>query len=143
VERWIEAHPLPDEPPPLAGYLALRAALPAEPGASLEALIEMARVNTSEAGLDPAPLERFDSKKLRPRVRPVLTDNRLHRWEWIAAPDGRWLKTDALDHHAAHDLIGPQDIAWDVAARRSNGTWIRRRPRVWPPPRGRTRICWP
>lgn len=25
------------------------------------------------------------------------------------------MKTDALDHNAAHDLIGCQDIAWDVA----------------------------
>ena len=29
--------------------------------------------------------------------------------------DGRILKTDALDHHAGHDLVGAQDIAWDVA----------------------------
>jgi hypothetical protein len=27
---------------------------------------------------------------------------------------GRLLKTDALDHHAGHDLIGAQDIAWDI-----------------------------
>jgi hypothetical protein len=24
-------------------------------------------------------------------------------------------QTDAVDHHAAHDLVGAQDIAWDVA----------------------------
>jgi hypothetical protein len=30
-------------------------------------------------------------------------------------PNGRWLKADALDHDAAHDLIGAQDLAWDVA----------------------------
>ena len=30
-------------------------------------------------------------------------------------PDGRLLKTDALDHHAGHDLIGCQDITWDIA----------------------------
>ena len=29
--------------------------------------------------------------------------------------DGRLVKTDALDHNAAHDLVGCQDIAWDVA----------------------------
>ena len=31
------------------------------------------------------------------------------------ARDGHLLKTDALDHHAAHDLVGCQDIAWDIA----------------------------
>ena len=32
-----------------------------------------------------------------------------------ALPDGRLLKADALDHHAAHDLVGCQDVAWDIA----------------------------
>ena len=31
-----------------------------------------------------------------------------------STPDGRLLKCDALDHHAAHDLVGCQDIAWDI-----------------------------
>jgi hypothetical protein len=30
-------------------------------------------------------------------------------------PDGRLLKSDAVDHCEAHDLIGCQDVAWDVA----------------------------
>jgi hypothetical protein len=38
----------------------------------------------------------------------------MHPWEWLVCRDGRLLKTDALDHHAAHDLVGCQDIAWDV-----------------------------
>ena len=42
-------------------------------------------------------------------------DGRLHRWEWRRTPDGRLVKTDALDHAAGHDLVGCQDIAWDVA----------------------------
>jgi hypothetical protein len=45
----------------------------------------------------------------------VHTDNRLHLWEWLVLDDGRLLKADALDHSAAHDLVGCQDIAWDVA----------------------------
>ena len=49
------------------------------------------------------------------RVVRVRTDNRLDRHEWLRLADGRLLKTDALDHHAAHDLIGCQDMAWDVA----------------------------
>jgi hypothetical protein len=27
---------------------------------------------------------------------------------------GRQLKTDALHHHAGHDLVGCQDVAWDI-----------------------------
>ena len=49
------------------------------------------------------------------KLNRVDTDNRLHVWEWIATGDGRILKTDALDHSGAHDLVGCQDIAWDVA----------------------------
>ena len=35
-------------------------------------------------------------------------------WEWLVCRDGRVLKCDALDHHAGHDVIGAQDVAWDV-----------------------------
>jgi hypothetical protein len=52
---------------------------------------------------------------LEGRVRRVDTDNRLQPWEWLVLPGGRLMKTDALDHSAAHDLVGCQDIAWDVA----------------------------
>ena len=45
----------------------------------------------------------------------VRTDGRLHPWEWLVLPNGRLLKADALDHHAGHDLIGCQSIAWDIA----------------------------
>jgi hypothetical protein len=55
---------------------------------------------------DPIPLES--------KVRRVCTDNRLHAWEWLVAGD-RLIKTDALDHSAAHDLIGHQDVSWDIA----------------------------
>jgi hypothetical protein len=79
----------------------------------------MARHNAAESlgeawarrvDLRTAGLEAFE-----PRLRRVETDNRLHAWEWLALPDGRLLKADALDHHAAHDLVGCQDAAWDVA----------------------------
>jgi hypothetical protein len=49
------------------------------------------------------------------RVNRVRTDNRLDAHKWLRLPGGRLLKTDALDHHCAHDLVGAQDIAWDVA----------------------------
>ncbi|HEX8470185.1 MAG TPA: hypothetical protein VF633_03655, partial [Brevundimonas sp.] len=34
---------------------------------------------------------------------------------WLRSADGGLLKADALDHDVEHDLIGPQDLAWDVA----------------------------
>jgi hypothetical protein len=45
----------------------------------------------------------------------VDTDNRLHAWEWIVSSGGEIFKTDAVDHSTAHDLVGCQDIAWDIA----------------------------
>ena len=46
---------------------------------------------------------------------PVRIDGRLDCHEFLLLPDDHIVKTDALDHHAAHDLIGCQDIFWDVA----------------------------
>jgi hypothetical protein len=129
VERWIEgARPLDPDAfgrdrllAHLARYLGFRArAFPAAPeaGASLSALHEMARVNTAEA-LGSAAAARLPPERtlagLQARVRRVETDNRLHRPEWLVAPDGRLLKADAVDHAHAHDLVGAQDLAWDVA----------------------------
>jgi hypothetical protein len=48
--------------------------------------------------------------------RPVLTDNKMHAWEWLVTPEGKILKADALDHHGSNDLVGPQDPSWDLAA---------------------------
>jgi hypothetical protein len=56
-----------------------------------------------------------DLIRLERRVHRVETDNRLHAWEWLVLPDERILKADAHDHYAGHDLVGCQDIAWDVA----------------------------
>jgi len=118
VERWIErassASPTPTE---VAGYLATRARPPEGPGASPADLIEMARANIGEA-LGPEAVAAFDS--LAPVLetlpsRAIAIDNRLHEWEWVRDAHGRLFKADALDHCEAHDLIGHQDIAWDVA----------------------------
>ncbi len=125
VERWDEdAVPLdPDRDRAsliahLAGYLGFRARhMPAAPasGATLAELDAMRRQNLGElfsadvAGamsLPPVPPEAM--------VRRVQTDNRLHLWEWLRRPDGRIVKTDAADHCDAHDLVGCQDLAWDV-----------------------------
>lgn len=107
----------------VAAYLRFRArAFPADAsrGASPAALQAMARHNVAEAlgGATAAWFDRWspgDLARLGARMRPVETDNRMQAWEWLVLPDGRLLKADAIDHHAAHDLIGCQDIAWDVA----------------------------
>jgi hypothetical protein len=104
----------------LADYIAFRAhrfPAPGESGASLQALCEMGRHNSIEAlGSDFADAwkrHRSEADRLQGRVRRVKTDNRMHAWEWLANGE-RLLKTDAVDHHAGHDLIGCQDPAWDV-----------------------------
>jgi hypothetical protein len=130
VERWIDGAVSLDQRfgdrarvvEQVGRYLGFRArhfTAGAEQGASLTALAEMARFNTSqtlgeEAARDLDLLLR-GAGLIEGAVRRVETDNRLHAWEWLRTPDGRLLKTDALDHHAGHDLIGCQDIAWDIA----------------------------
>ena len=130
VERWMEN----TQPLALSGversgtighvgrYLRFRTErfpAEAESGASLATLLEMAQRNAGLAlGVEAARvLNRWKPAlpRLERGVRRIETDNRLHAWEWIMAPDGRLLKTDALDHHAGHDLIGCQDLAWDLA----------------------------
>lgn len=106
----------------VASYLAFRTAcLPAsvEDGADLPALAEMAWINAGEAlgpdlGLEVA--RRLGALLIDPPVsRPVHVDGRLHAWEWLRTPAGDLLKIDAVDHACGHDLVGCQDIAWDVA----------------------------
>jgi len=132
VQPWLDgARPLSESWPRLsrravvarvADYLAFRAtAFPAagEAGARPAALLDMAMVNTAEAlgeGSE-APLGRFEGwiPDLERAARPVEVDARLHAWEWLAAPDGRLWKCDAIDHCDGHDLVGCQDVAWDLA----------------------------
>lgn len=128
VERWYgDARPLDlatldrgrllDR---LAEYLAFRARTfpAAEPGASPDALLAMASHNAGQALGPEAGRAVLRWRPALPRlaalIRPVETDNRLHAWEWLEV-GGRLLKTDAVDHHAGHDLVGCQDIAWDIA----------------------------
>ena len=111
LSRWAEGRAARPTVTEVGRYLAFRRAhLPAaRPGASLRDLAEMLRANSAELGCE---------VRLTPPstpVRPAHVDARLHAWEWIRTPQGRLLKLDALDHSAAHDLIGPQDSAWDVA----------------------------
>jgi hypothetical protein len=88
-------------------------------GASPRALWEMARYNAREAlgGEVACALDAWAPRlgALERAVRRTVTDNRLHAWEWLVLPGGRVLKADAVDHHRGHDLVGCQDLAWDLA----------------------------
>ncbi len=79
----------------------------------------MARANAAEI-LGDAAAARLDAwagrlPDLARRGRPVAIDGRLAPHEWLHDGAGLPLKTDALDHCCGHDLVGCQDIAWDVA----------------------------
>jgi hypothetical protein len=127
LERWESARPADFAKMPrealvrrLAAYLGFRArhfAAPDAPGASLADLAAMLRHNGVEALGEAAarPLEQLCARLPAAAPRPVAIDGRLHAWEWLETADGRLLKADAVDHAAAHDLIGCQDIAWDIA----------------------------
>ena len=125
VERWREdteslaGLPRQELIEGVGRYIGFRARhFPASPerGASLQTLLDMALCNAVEA-LGPEAALRFERSRgldrLQARCRPVETDSRLHAWEWLWTEDGL-LKTDALDHHAGHDLVGCQDVAWDA-----------------------------
>jgi hypothetical protein len=131
LTRWVEAQRLWPRPAAfprarlldrLAAYLSFRARhFPGDAarGASPASLLEMARLNAAEGGA-PMAAERLDRfaawlPELARAARPVAVDGRLHGWEWLLLPDGQLWKTDATDHCDAHDPIGHQDLAWDVA----------------------------
>lgn len=130
VGPWLErARPLPlatvdrrELIEKAAEYVAFRATRwPAgskRRGATPTKLLEMAEYNTGQAlGAGIAERLRAWQEKLpmlEALARPVLTDNRMHAWEWLLTRDGRIVKTDAVDHHASNDLVGAQDPAWDL-----------------------------
>lgn len=109
----------------LSEYIAFRsAACPADPdtGASVETLFRML-LHNAELALGPDARDRFATwqpslDQLADGLRPCKTDNRMHRCEWLVTPDGALRKADAVDHHAAHDLIGSQDPLWDLVGAR-------------------------
>jgi hypothetical protein len=130
VETWlaaaahcrIERVPRPQLIARIADYLAFRAvAFPAasEEGASLRELVDMTVFNTGRRlgqGLaDRLAKQLAGLPDLEPGLKRCATDNRLQPFEWLVRPDGRLMKTDALDHAFGHDLVGCQDVAWDLA----------------------------
>lgn len=130
IERWRgDARPLDlrrDRSmivPALAQYLAFRQehfACRGAYGADPDALRRMVARNAGLALGDEAGEQA--TARLAPlaehsqALRKVATDNRMHVHEFLLAPDGGLLKTDGADHHAGHDLIGAQDIVYDIAA---------------------------
>jgi hypothetical protein len=101
---------------------ALGASFPAPPtrrGASIAELFAMASHNARELLGDGSHEELRQLKEsagdLDVLVHPRFTDNKMQGWEWLLARDGRVLKCDALDHATDRGLVGPQDLAWDVA----------------------------
>ncbi|MFP2899710.1 hypothetical protein [Corallococcus sp. 4LFB] len=103
-------------------YLGFRAhSVPVlEPGrgAPPSLLLEMARHNTANV-MGEAVARALDAWRpqldaLARAAHPVETDHKLHALEWRILPVGRVLKTDAVDHHAGLDLVGCQDVAWDM-----------------------------
>lgn len=127
LERWCEGEPLDLQADRdallcwLGGYLRFRSeTFPGadDAGAPPDAVREMALYNARELGEAEAAarLETIltdDALSRMPR-RPVHVDGRLHAWEWRRTSTG-FCKLDALDHSASHDMVGAQDIAWDVA----------------------------
>jgi hypothetical protein len=126
VERWCgDASPLAANERPvgeIARYLGTRAKLlPArtDSGASIDALLVMIRRNVSlelgDAYTSTLNAWKERTADLQRQVVRVRTDNKLDRHEWLRSASGALIKTDALDHHCAHDLVGCQDLAWDCA----------------------------
>ncbi|MDB4954410.1 MAG: hypothetical protein JWO36_1979 [Myxococcales bacterium] len=111
VERWYEdaccARPSLEVVGRYLGYRARSFAAPQ--GAGHAALAAMATHNARLA------LGEHVELVVPPPGHAVEIDGRMHRWEWLERPDGTTIKADALDHHAGHDLVGCQDIAWDLA----------------------------
>jgi hypothetical protein len=65
------------------------------------------------AAIDPE-VRRFAEVARRFTPQSIDGDGRMQPWEWIATERGV-LKCDAVDHAYAHDGVGVQDLAWDVA----------------------------
>lgn len=104
-----------------ARYLAfIRRTFALDASPSIERVAEMVTTNVGE-GLGTEWIGRAESilRAASPAVRDapaVAIDGRMLAHEWLRGPDGRLLKTDALDHHADHFFPGCKDIAWDVAS---------------------------
>jgi hypothetical protein len=102
--RFMPGHPAVPPVERIAEYIAFIAReFPSTRTLDVQALERMIEVNTGE-----------EIRADLPEVRMTNVDGRMLPHEWILS-GGRYLKTDALDHHDDHFFPGPQDIAWDIA----------------------------
>lgn len=127
VEQWIDGATLDQASlsknrlvTEIARYLAWRATnLPtSEPGAPLSALAAMAVHNASQAFGESTATDLanwFSINTPAQDLPRVEIDGRLHAWEFLVCANAELVKTDAVDHCRAHDLIGCQPIEWDIA----------------------------
>lgn len=84
----------------------------------LKPLMEMLRYNTGQALGEEFGERATQFEPLLPALEAapsVVIDGRLHPFEWLRRPDGRYLKTDSADHARDHFLVGTTDVAWDIA----------------------------
>jgi hypothetical protein len=88
------------------------------PGASVETLFTMLLTNCEDMLGTRLWAWGRALGEIAEALAPRRTDNRMHRWEWLLRPDGTILKSDAVDHHATHDLVGAQDPLWDLVGAR-------------------------
>lgn len=121
IERYCDGAPATNVPlAHVAEYCSFRQRhFPGHAGSTLIQLLQMATYNLGQVDAELANLvaARWPERRVRALqsvVEPVHVDGRLQNWEWLCC-DGRILKTDAVDHSQAHDLVGCQDILWDVA----------------------------
>jgi hypothetical protein len=124
LERWVTGTPLDPERDRdalldhLGHYLRFRARnfpAAAEEGAGPDLLRQMAIANAAElCGSEAAARIAERLERLGSAASPVHVDGRLHIWEWRRIGGG-FCKLDGIDHSCGHDLVGAQDIAWDVA----------------------------
>jgi hypothetical protein len=121
LERYCDGDPATIVPiAHVADYCSFRQRhFPGHAGSTLMQLLKMATYNLGQVDQELPTLlaarwPEHRVRSLQPLVEPVHVDGRLQNWEWLCC-DGRILKTDAVDHSQGHDLVGCQDILWDVA----------------------------
>ncbi len=102
----------------IAAHLAfLVQHFPAHRSPSIDQLELMIETNLAEGIAGHHALHGLDEGRAALDAAPAAEiDGRMMPHEWIHTDDGRFVKVDALDHHADHFFPGIQDAGWDLAA---------------------------
>jgi hypothetical protein len=119
TQPWLDGTPLvptaiePELLETMASYLAtVRASFRTGQRAEVDDLAEMAVQNAGDCIA--AAIDAMRSVAAALDEPAVAIDGRMLPHEWLRV-NGRYFKTDALDHHADDFLPGARDIAFDVA----------------------------